>query len=349
MSVSRKQDQLSWMLPNPDPPARNDQAEARGKPKLLEQVRREIRVRHFSRRTEEAYTAWIRRFVHFHSKRHPTELTADHVAAFLSNLANDLELGAATQKQAASALLFLYRDVLGMPLDLPRGIARPHTQRRLPIVLTRGEVKVVLGEMSGGQQLIASLLYGSGLRLLEAVQLRVKDVDLERRQIDVRGGKGDKDRVSILPARLVSSLQRQLRRVEVQHAADLKSDAGWVVLPDGLSIKYPNAARELAWQYVFPSTRIHVDPATGQRRRHHLHESAVQRAVAAAVRRAGIAKRATCHTFRHSFATHLLEDGYDIRIIQELLGHSNVKTTMIYTHVLNRGGRGLRSPLDALD
>jgi integron integrase len=319
-----------------------------GKPKLLQQVRQAIRVRQYSPRTEKAYVGWIRRFVLFHDKRHPSELDEDGVAAFLTDLACAGSASAATQNQASSALLFLYRDVLGISMNPPRGIVRPAKPRRLPIVLTRHEVRVVLAQMSGLQRLIAHLLYGSGLRLLEAMQLRVKDVHLDRLEIVVRDGKGGNDRITMLPAALRPDTAKQIEVVKSMHEADLRRGGGFVQLPDGMARKSPAAASQLAWQWVFPAVRGYTDPATGRRLRHHLHESSVQRAVSRAVRSAGIIKRASCHTFRHSFATHLLEDGYDIRTIQELLGHTDVKTTMIYTHVLNRGGRGVRSPLDVL-
>lgn len=318
----------------------------RSKPKLLDQVRHASRARQLSRRTEEAYVGWVRRYVLFHGKRHPLELDGSAVAAFLSHLANERNVSPSTQNQPASALLFLYREVLAQPLDAPHNVLRPTRPRRLPVVLTRPEVHAILVEMTGVKRLVASLLYGSGLRLLEALQLRVKDICLERNEILVRGGKGGHDRVTMLPAALRTDLARQLAVGRTQHAINVERGGGRVALPKALGGKYPAASRELAWQYLFPATRCYVDRATRERRRHHLHESAVQRALKQAVRQSGIAKRVTCHSFRHSFATHLLEDGYDIRTIQELLGHRSVKTTMIYTHVLNRGGRGVMSPLD---
>lgn len=321
----------------------------RHQPRLLDQVRRACRARQFSRRTEEAYTGWIRRYVLFHGKRHPADLNGHAAGAFLAHLANEHNVSPATQNQAASSLLFLYREVLRLGIDLPHGVLRPRKQRRLPVVLTREEVVAALQELRPLHRLVASLLYGSGLRLLEALQLRVKDVDLERRELTVRSGKGGHDRLTMLPSALCSDLRRQITTVSNRHEADVKIGGGWVVLPTALSSKYPNAGQGRAWQYVFPATRDYTDAATGRRMRHHLHETAVQRAVTEAVRAAGIPKRASCHSFRHSFATHLLEDGYDIRTIQELLGHRSVKTTMIYTHVLNRGGRGVRSPLDGLE
>jgi integron integrase len=270
------------------------------------------------------------------------------MTAFLTDLASTRHVSAATQSQAASALLFLYREVLNLQVEPPKGVVRPSKPRRLPIVLTRHEVRAVLAEMRGLQRLIAHLLYGSGLRLMEAVQLRVKDVQLERLELMVRDGNGGDDRITMLPAALRPEMAKQIEVVKERHQAEARRGGGWVMLPAGLARKAPAAARHPAWQWVFPATRRYTDAATGRRLRHHLHESSVQRAVSRAVMKAGIAKRATCHTFRHSFATHLLEDGYDIRTIQELLGHHDVKTTMIYTHVLNRGGRGVRSPLDVL-
>ena len=319
-----------------------------GSPRLLEQVRRACRARHYSGRTAEAYVGWIRRYVVFHGMRHPVELDEQAVTEFLTQLANEHDISSSTQAQAGAALLFLYREVLGIAVTAPTGIVRPHKARRVPIVLTRTEVTAILAELAGTKRLIAALLYGSGLRIMEALQLRVKDVDVERREVTVRAGKGGDSRVTMLPAALLAELKRHLVGVRTQHQADVKRGAGWVELPGAFSTKSPTSGREFAWQWLFPASRCHSHAATGQRRRHHLHETAVQRAFTEAVRRAGVAKRATCHSLRHSFATHLLEDGYDIRTVQELLGHRNVKTTMIYTHVLNRGGRGVISPLDRL-
>jgi integron integrase len=317
-------------------------------PRLLALVRRAIRVRHYSRRTEEAYVSWIRRFVRFHGMRHPAELAEQDVARFLSSLAVERGVSASTQNQALSALLFLYHAVLNRPLGEFEGLVRARQAKRLPVVLTREEVRAVLGAMRGTPQLLAALLYGSGLRLLEALQLRVKDVDFRRGEIMVRGGKGDRDRVTMLPAVVVGPLERHLDAVRALHQRDLARGAGRVALPVGLVRKFPNAAAEWRWQWVFPAGREFVEAATGERRRHHVHETVIQRAFRDAVQRTGIAKRATCHSLRHSFATHLLEDGYDIRTVQELLGHRDVSTTMVYTHVLNRGGRGVRSPADRL-
>jgi len=292
--------------------------------------------------------AWIRRYIVFHGKRHPAEMGAVEVTQFLSSLAQQDHVAASTQNQALSALLFLYRQVLQVVMPWLDNVVRVKRSERLPVVLTREEVRAVIRELRGPPRLMAILLYGAGLRLLECARLRVKDVDFATNQIIVRAGKGDRDRVTMLPAVVKPDLVRHVEMVRRQHEADLRHGAGWVELPWALARKYPNAGREWAWQWVFPATRIYVDRETGQRRRHHLHESVLLRAVKEAVRRAGIAKRATCHTFRHSFATHLLEDNHDIRTVQELLGHRDVSTTMIYTHVLNRGPGGVRSPADRM-
>lgn len=315
------------------------------RPKLLERVRHALRVRHYSRRTEQAYVRWIRRFVLFHDKRHPGTLGGPEVTRFLTWLAEDRQVSASTQTQALAALLFLYRHVLQQELPWMAEVVRAPTRPRLPVVLTREEVRRVVRQLSGTERLIVMLLYGSGLRLLEALQMRIKDIDFDQGQIVVRGGKGDKDRITMLPQSLKAELRQHLADVRRLHRQDLQRGAGAVDLPTALAAKYPNAEREWVWQWVFPATRLGTRD-DGSVRRHHLHESAVQRAVTRAVREADIGKRATCHSFRHSFATHLLEDGYDIRTVQELLGHNDVSTTMIYTHVLNRGAFGVRSPAD---
>lgn len=317
-------------------------------PKLLNQVRALIRARHMSPRTEQAYVAWIRRYVHHHGLRHPREIGEAEVVAFLTHLAAVRQVARSTQVQAMSALAFLYRDVLRQPIGDIRAVLRSTAPARLPTVLTRAEIGRVLAALDGDVYLVALLLYGAGLRLLECLTLRVKDIDLDRGEIRVRRGKGGKDRVTILPAMARAALAQQLDRVRALHERDRRSGGGRVELPTALGRKAPGWALELAWQWVFPARRRYRDAATGEIRRHHLHETAVQRRVQRAVRDAGITKRATCHTFRHSFATHLLEDGYDIRTVQELLGHTDVATTMIYTHVLNRGGLGVRSPADRL-
>jgi len=323
-----------------------DAANVSNKPKLLDRVRDAVRVRHYSRRTADACVHWVRKFVLFHGKRHPADLGEAEVAAFLAWLATVRRVSVSTQNQALSAILFLYREVLGRELGALPAVPRARTPGRLPVVLSRREVQRVLAELSGPVRLVAVLLYGAGLRLLECLQLRVKDIDLDRHEIVVRQGKGRKDRVTMLPVAARRDLERHLELVKAQHLADLAAGFGRVVLPDALDRKYPKAAEEWGWQFVFPAARICRDPRWGPPTRFHLHESAVQRAVAEAVQRAGVAKRASCHTFRHSFATHLLEDGYDIRTVQELLGHRDVSTTMVYTHVLNRNRLGVRSPID---
>jgi integron integrase len=315
-------------------------------PRLLDRVREANRLRHGSRSTEKSYVAWIRRFIVFHGKRHPAEMGAAEVAQFLSSLAVEGKVAASTQNQALSALLFLYRYVLHQDLPWIEDVVRARRPKHLPVVLTRDEVRAVISRLEGTPRLMATLLYGSGLRLLECARLRVQDVDFSMNQIVVRDGKGAKDRVTVLPAVAKEMLAQHLRRVKRQHDADLAGAAGWVELPWALARKYPNAGREWPWQWVFPATRLYFDRATGQRRRHHLHETVLQRAVLDACRGAHLGKRATPHTFRHSFATHLLEDGRDIRTVQELLGHNDVSTTMIYTHVLNRGPAGVTSPAD---
>ncbi len=319
------------------------------KPRLLDQVREAVRARHYSCRTEKAYIHWIKRYIFFHGKRHPAELGASEVTAFLTSLAVHDKVAASTQNQALSALLFLYREVLSVELPwLADIIIRAKRPQHLPVVLTRDEVRAVLQRLDGAPRLMALLLYGAGLRLLECCRLRVKDVDFATNQIVIRHGKGGKDRVTMLPAAVKAALIAHLERARKQHQADLRHGAGWVELPSALTRKYPNAGRDWGWQWVFPATRMYVDRLTAQRRRHHIHESVLQRAVKDAVRGAGIANPATCHTFRHSFATHLLEESHDICTVQELLGHSDVSTTMIYTHVLNRGPAGVRSPADRM-
>jgi integron integrase len=317
--------------------------------RLLDQVRDAIRLRHYSIRTEDAYVQWIRRYILFHGKRHPSSMGADEVNAFLTHLAVDGDVAASTQGQALSALLFLYRHVLQEPLPWLEDVVRARKPKKLPVVLTREEVRRIMTEMTGPARLVVSLLYGSGLRLLEGLRLRVKDVDVPARLIVVRDGKGEKDRRTMLPPSLNEPLQEHLRGVRSLHERDLAEGYGRVWLPHALARKYQNAETEWAWQYVFPAAGRSVDPRSGMVRRHHLEDSGIQKAVRTALRRSGVEKPAVCHTFRHSFATHLLEDGYDIRTIQELMGHADVRTTMIYTHVLNQaGGRGVRSPLESL-
>ena len=332
---------VPWVCQESDPPEPP-------KPRLLDRVRHAIETRHYSRRTEKAYIHWIKRYIFFHGKRHPAEMGAAEVAAFLTSLAVQGKVAASTQNQALSALLFLYREVLGIELPWLDDVVRAKRPLHLPVVLTRDEVRAAIQRLHAAPRLMAILLYGAGLRLLECCRLRVKDVDFATNQIVIRDGKGHKDRTTMLPAAVKAELITHLERVRRQPEDDLRHGAGWVELPGALMRKYPNAGRDWGWQWVFPATRIYVDRITGQRRRHHLHESVLQRAVKDAVRGAGIAKPATCHTFRHSFATHLLEDSHDIRTVQELLGHRDVSTTMIYTHVLNRGPAGVRSPADRM-
>lgn len=315
-------------------------------PKLLDQVRGKIRLKHYSIRTEQAYVDWIKRFILHFDKQHPRDLGAAEVETFLTHLAVVGKVSASTQNQAKSAILFLYREVLEAELPWLDNVEQAKAPKRLPVVLNRDEVQAILTRLEGTHWLISSLLYGSGLRIMECLRLRVKDVDFTRREILIRDGKGFKDRVTMLPVALVNPLQLHLKKVKALHEADLQAGFGAVYLPYALARKYPTAARDWAWQYVFPAAKLSVDPRDGSTRRHHVQEQGVQRAVKQAVRDANLTKPATPHTFRHSFATHLLEGGYDIRTVQELLGHSDVSTTMIYTHVLNKGGRGVASPLD---
>ena len=316
--------------------------------RLLERVRRGLRVRHYSKRTEIAYCAWVRRFVFFHDRRHPALMGEREISAFLNDLATHGRVSASTQNQALHALLFLYRHILGRDLGLIPGLTPAKRGRRLPVVLSVGEVRSILSRMRGVARLCASIMYGSGLRLSECTQLRVKDIDFDRGEIMVRVGKGDKDRRVPLPKLALPALKVQMDRVRRQFERDLRSGVMGAALPGALERKMPNADRDWSWQYLFPASRVYIERETGKHRRHHIHDSAIQRAVSEAVRASGIAKRATCHSLRHSFATHLLESGSDIRTIQELLGHTSLQTTMIYTHVLNRGGLGVQSPADRL-
>ena len=317
-------------------------------PRLVERVRSVMRLRHYSLRTERSYWNWIERFIRFHGMRHSSEMGEAEVTTFLTSLARDGNVSASTQNQALSALLFLYKEVLKQEFGWLEDVERAHKPARVPVVLTRDEVNKIFGRMHGTPKLMAGLLYGSGLRLMECVRLRVKDIDFGYLRITVRDGKGAKDRITMLPVKLAEALRQHLIKVRVQHEQDLADGFGAVYLPEALARKCPKAAREWCWQYVFPSSRLSLDPRAtdGVLRRHHLDESSLQQAVKRAVRESGIAKPASCHTLRHSFATHLLENGYDIRTVQELLGHKDVSTTMIYTHVLNQPGIGVRSPID---
>lgn len=326
-------------------PIRN-QLEAQERPRLLDEVRGRLRLKHYSLRTEQVYLYWIRRYIRANGRRHPRELEGVAVETFLTRLATEDHVAASTQNQALSALLFLYREVLGIKLPWMEGVVRAKRPRKLPVVLSKGEAALVLRHLSGREWLMASLLYGSGLRLMECLRLRVKDVDFARNEITVRDGKGGKDRKTVLPASLREALKRQVEEVRVVHARDVESGFGAVSLPYALARKYPNAETQYAWQYLFPAARRGVDPRDGRHKRHHIDEKVLQRAVSGAARLCGLDKPVTPHTLRHSFATHLLESGADIRTIQELLGHKDVATTQIYTHVLNRGAGGVLSPLD---
>jgi integron integrase len=315
-------------------------------PKLFDQVRTVARLRHLSLRTEKAYLQHIRGFILFHSKKHPAEMGEDQIRAYLSHLAVDRNVAASTQNVALAALLFLYNDVLKRKLERIEDVERARLPTRIPVVFSRQEAASIFNNLSGTPYLVAGLMYGSGLRLLESLRLRVKDIDFFYNQVWVRSGKGAKDRVTPLPLKLKEPLRRHLLHVKLTHQHDLQAGFGETELPYALNRKFPNAGREWAWQYVFPSGKRSIDPRTRKERRHHINESSTQKAVKTAIRTAAISHAGTCHSLRHSFATHLLEDGYDIRTVQELLGHKDVRTTMIYTHVLNRGARGVRSPLD---
>lgn len=330
---------LSHLGPEPEPERRF---------RLLERLRHRLKTRHYSEKTAKAYCGWVRRFVLFHDRKHPDLMGEPEIAAFLTYLANEKNVSASTQNQALHAILFLYRHVLSRPIGFVPEIAPARRPRRLPVVLSQAEVGLVLGVMRGVPRLCATLMYGSGLRVSECVSLRVKDLDFERDEIVVRAGKGDKDRGAPLPAIAVPALRVHLERVRQQFFRDPRRGISGAALPGALGTKLPNADRDWGWQFVFPATRPYKEKSTGLRRRHHLHQTVVQRAVTEAVRASGITKRASCHTLRHSFATHLLESGYDIRTIQELMGHSSVQTTMVYTHVSKRGGMGVQSPADRL-
>lgn len=313
---------------------------------LVSAISRETQVRGYSYRTEQAYTGWVRRFVRFHHHTNPAKLEKPAIEAFLSHLATDLKVAASTQNQALNALVFMYRHVLNLPMPQLDDVVRAKRPQKLPVILTRTEVTRIMDCLSGWHWLVVALLYGAGLRVTEALRLRIKDLDLQQNSITVREGKGNKDRVTVLPAQVISPIIQHIKRVQRQHQTDLEKGYGEVVLPNALARKYPNANRQWGWQWVFPAPHRSADPRSGVYARHHLSQSAVNKHLRLARDRCGLNKHVTCHTFRHSFATHLLEDGYDIRTVQELLGHADVSTTMIYTHVLNRAGRGVISPLD---
>ena len=319
-----------------------------GNGKFMDQVRGTIRALHYSRKTEHAYCYWIRAFIRYHRYRHPRDMEARHVTQFLTFLAVERRVSASTQNQALNAIVFLYRRVLDQPLERIEGVVRAKRSERIPVVFSRDEVRMIFRHLNPPYRSMAGLMYGSGLRLMETLRLRIKDVDFERLAILVRQGKGGKDRVTLLPESLLDTLHRAIRRVEGLHRQDIDEGFGEVQMPCALARKYPGESRSLHWQFLFAAERRSVDPVTGREMRHHVFETSMQRAMKAAIRRAGIRKLASCHTLRHSFATHLLEDGYDIRTVQELLGHKDVKTTQIYTHVLNRGGSAVRSPLAGL-
>jgi integron integrase len=314
-------------------------------PRLLDRLRQQVRLRHLSYRTEQAYVQWVKRYVRYHGLRHPEHMGAPEAEAFLNHLASERNVAASTQNQALAALLFLYNHVLDAPIGHMDGLVRARRPHRLPVVLSHEEVQALLHHLRGTYRLFASLLYGTGMRISGGLRLRVKDLDFDRRIITVRSGKGDRDRHTMLPDSLRPALERQVGRVRALHEEDLAAGGGRARLPHAYEQKHPGAALAFGWQFVFPSRKLSVDPRTGRTHRHHLSPSAVQRAVASAAREAGLTKRVSCHALRHSFATHLLEAGYDIRTVQELLGHQKVQTTQIYTHVLNRGGLGVRSPL----
>ncbi|MDP8226425.1 MAG: integron integrase [Candidatus Celaenobacter polaris] len=316
------------------------------KPKLLDQVRQIIRIKHYSLRTEESYLNWIKRFIFFHDKKHPIEMGEEEIGQFITHLAKNDKVSASTQNQALCAIVFLYKNVLKKELENSISIYWSKRPKKLPVVFTKSEAIDVLNNLKGTHWLVAMLLYGAGLRLSESLELRVKDIDFGYSQIVVRASKGEKDRKTMLPQKIVEPLKKHLDKVKEIHEDDFKNGYGSVYLPYAIERKYSNAKYEWGWQYVFPATKISTDPRSGIQRRHHLYDTVIQKAVKQAIRNADIVKQASCHTFRHSFATHLLESGYDIRTIQELLGHKNVETTMIYTHVINHGGKGVRSPAD---
>lgn len=318
------------------------------KPRLIDQVRTRLRYLHYSPRTEESYILWVKRYIFFHGKRHPQEMGAPEIIAFLNYLALKRHVSASTQNQALNAILFLYKQVLMLELEDLSQFTRAKRPKRLPVVLTEAEISLIMARLNEPHLTMVGLMYGSGLRIMECLRLRILDIDFARRELFVRSGKGGRDRVTILPEKLIPTLKAQIHVISRYHQAALANGVDHVFLPGALARKYPGAGKELKWQYVFGSRNISIDPVCGKRARHHMNEKSVQRTIRWAIKQAGIMKHATCHSFRHSFATHMLEGGYDIRTVQELLGHKNVNTTMIYTHVLNKGGKGVNSPLDNL-
>ena len=317
-------------------------------PKLLDQVRNLIRLKHYSIRTEETYVGWIKRYIYFHNRRNPKDMGEKEIRQFLTDLAVNQKVAAATQNQAFNALLFLYRDVLKQEFEDLGDVVRAKKSRKLPVVFSKSEIRKIINQLEGRNWLMGQLMYGAGLRVMECVRLRIKDVDFGYRQIVVRDGKGGKDRITMLPDLVTDNLKRHLEKAKDIHEIDLKAGFGTVYMPYALERKYKHADRSWPWQWVFPASKRSIDPRSGVERRHHIHESVIQKAIKKAIRGSGITKTGNCHALRHSFATHLLEAGYDIRTIQELLGHKDVSTTMIYTHVLNRGGRSVQSPGDML-
>ncbi len=326
----------------------NTESPVANKPRLLERVRQSLRVQHYSLRTEESYLYWIRYYIRFHKKRHPETMSQKEIECFLTHLAVNKKVSPSTQNQALSAILYLYKKVLKIELPWLKNVVRAKRKKYIPVVFTREEVKHLLAQFDGTYWLLFSLIYGAGLRVSECARLRVKDIDFHYKQLLIRDSKGSKDRVTVLPGPLIEPLRNHLARVQELHQQDLKNGYGDVYLPYALKRKYPNADKEWYWQYVFPSRDIATDPRSGKRRRHHIYEKSLSRNIKKAMRKANIYKPASTHTLRHSFATHLLEDGYDIRTVQELLGHKDVKTTQIYTHVLQKGGAAVRSPLERI-
>ena len=337
---------LSFVFWNLPISSTKHKGEMMGEPKLLDQVSNCIRTKHLSARTEEAYLSWIKRYILFHDKKHPRLMSAPHIEQYLTFLAVDEQVSASTQNQALNAILFLYREVLQIHIDALQDIVRAKRTNRIPVVFAKPEIESILHHLEGTPWLVCALLYGSGMRLLECLHLRIKDIDFQRKQISLREGKGEKDRITLLPISLIPHLERQITKVNILHQEDKAAGYGDACLPDALASKFPHGSKEFLWQYLFPASKRSSDPATGVIRRHHLDESVIQRAFKIALQKSKVMKTGTIHSLRHSFATHLLESGYDIRTLQELLGHSDIRTTQIYTHVMDRGNLAVRSPLD---